>query len=237
MRSSPGRVRLGLRLTPVVTWLIGISIATFLLFTFSGQAERDTLGRWLVLTPRTLPEAWKLVTTTFVFVPSEGLAFIFDLLVLWMFVPILESTWGRTRFLKFLVATTLVANLVAALVGLALGGHAAGTAISGITPFIYAAIVGYGVDFAEQPLQFFGVIPMKGKTLAIGMAVVVTLAVLLNGTWVSGAGYFAAMVTAYVWTSGRLTPRLWLLRWRRARLKRRYTIIDGGGSSGKKWLN
>jgi membrane associated rhomboid family serine protease len=232
MRYSSGRVRLGMRLTPVVTWLIAINVATFLLFTFSGKTAQGTLARWLVLTPRTLPEAWKLVTTTFF--PTDGLAFLFDLLVLWMFVPILESTWGRSRFLKFLAVTMLVANLVAALAGLAIGQT--GVPISGITPFIYAAIVAYGVDFAEQPVQFFGVIPMKGKTLAIGMAVVITLAVLLNGTWVAGAGYFAAMITAYLWTSGRLpTPRVWLLRWRRARLKKRYTIIEGG--SGKKWLN
>src|SRR5262249_5610158 len=152
--------------------------------------------------------------------------------VLWMFVPILESTWGRKRFLKFLAVTMLVANLVAALVGLALGDTLA--IISGITPFIYASIVAYGVDFAAQPVQFFGVITMKGKTLAIGMAAVITLAVILNGTWVSGAGYFAAMIAAYLWTSGRMpTPRLWLLRWRRARLKKRYHIIEGG--SGKKW--
>jgi len=237
MPPSRGRFRLGARLTPVVTWLIAINIATFLLFTFSGKAAQGTLGQWLVLTPRSLLEGhvWKLVTTAFF--AADGLAFLFDLLVLWMFVPVLESTWGRRRFLTFAAVTTVVANLVAALVGLALGGASASMPIAGITPFIYAAIVGFGVAFAEQPVQFFGVIPMKGKTLAIGMAAVVTLAIVMNGTWVQGAGYAAAMVTAFIWTSGRLTPRLWLLRWRRARLKRRYTVIDGGSSSGKKWLN
>src|SRR5437762_2120174 len=128
---------------------------------------------------------------------------------------------GRVRLGTRL--TPVVTWLIA--VGLALGGLEALVPISGITPFIYAAIVAYGVEFAEQPVQFFGVIPMKGKTLAIGMAAVITLAVILNGTWVAGAGYFAAMIAAYFWTSGRMpTPRLWLLRWRRARLKKRYQI-------------
>src|SRR5262249_41873770 len=147
------------------------------------------IGRWLVLTPRSLlaGHVWKLVTTFFF--PADGLAFLLDLLVLWMFVPSLESAWGRRRFITFAAVTALVANLVSAVVGLLLGGLAARTPISGITPFIYAAIVGYGVDFAEQPIRFFGVVPMKGKTLAIGIAVVVTLAVVLNGTWVDGAGY------------------------------------------------
>ena len=237
MRNPPSQLRLGAHLTPVVTWLIAINIATFLLFTFSGKDAQGALAHWLVLTPRSLLEGhvWKLVTTTFF--ATDGLAFLFDLLVLWMFVPVLESTWGRRRFLTFAAVTTLVGNVVAALVGLLLGGAAGVTPIAGITPFIYAAIVGYGVDFAEQPIRFFGVIPMKGKTLAIGMAVVVTLAIILNGTWVQGAGYVAAMVTAYFWTSGRFAPRVWLLRWRRARLKRRYTVINGGSSPQKKWLN
>jgi membrane associated rhomboid family serine protease len=236
MRSPPGQVRLGARLTPVVTWLIAINVATFLLFTFSGQGAQHGLARWLVLTPRSLLEGhvWKLLTTAFM--PLDGVAFLFDLLALWMFVPVLESAWGRKRFITFAAVTTLVGNLVAALVGLLLGGGAALTPIAGLSSFIFAAIVGYGVDFAEQNVSFFGVIPMKGKTLAIGMAVVVLIAAILNGTWVAGAGYAAAMVTAFFWTSGRITPRLWLLRWRRARLKRRYTVLDGG-SSQKKWLN
>jgi membrane associated rhomboid family serine protease len=236
MRNSLGQLRLGARLTPVVTWLIVINLATFLLFTFSGQTAQGALAHWLVLTPRSLLEGhvWKLVTTAFLYV--DGFAFLLDMLVLWMFVPVLESSWGRRRFITFAAVTVLVANVVSVLVGLALGGLWSRVAISGLTPFIYAAIVGYGVDFAEQQVRFFGVVPMKGRTLAIGIAAVVSLAIVMNGTWVQGAGYAAAMVTAFFWTSGRISPRLWLLRWRRARLKRRYTVLDGGASS-KKWLN
>jgi hypothetical protein len=44
------------------------------------------------------------------------------------------------------------------------------------------------------------------------------------------------MITALVMTSGRFTPRLWLLQWRRARIKRKYRVLDGGKKPDK-WLN
>ena len=70
----------------------------------------------------------------------------------------------------------------------------------------------------------------------IGIAVVVVVATLINQSWVAGAGHAAAMITAFVMTSGRFTPRLWVLQWRRARIKRKYRVLDGGKKPDK-WLN
>ena len=82
MPAPPTRIRLGPRLTPAVTWLIGINVATFLIYVFSGGAVKAGLERWLVLTPASLTagEVWKLVTT--IFFNNEGLAFFLDILVL-----------------------------------------------------------------------------------------------------------------------------------------------------------
>ncbi len=237
MPYAPGRIRLGPRLTPVVTWLIGINVATFLLFAFSSASVRLTLAQWLVLTPAGLARGhvWKLLTTAFFTV--DGLAFFLDLLVLWMFVPTLEAAWGRNRFLKFFALTVVAGNLTAALFGLLIG--ALGTPILGMAPFIYGAIVAFGVEWGDQPVQFFGVIPMKGRTLAIGIAVVMLLAVFLNGDWVNGVGWIASMVAAIGFAG---SPRLWLMHFRRARMKRKYTVLRGGSSSrsggdGPRWLN
>lgn len=234
-RMTRKRLAITARLTPVVTWLIGISVAAFLLFSFSGKATQAQLAGWLVLTPASLlaGHVWKLLTTAFF--TDSGLAFFIDLLVLFFFMPFLEKAWGTRRFVTFALVSILVANLVAALAGIALGGAALLVPIAGLTPFIYAGIVGYGVDYAEQPLQFFGVVPMKGKVLAIGMSVVVVLATLLNGAWVTGAGHIAALIAGFLMTSHSFTPKLWLLRWRHARLRKRYKVLDGGAS--KKWLN
>src|SRR5262249_30254711 len=143
------RIRLGPRLTPVVTWLIGIYVAAFLVVAFATDGVKQDIYRWLILTPASLAagEVWKLVTT--VFINLSALAFFLDLLVLWMFVPTLEAAWGRRRFLTFLALTSIVGNLVAALFGLAFGYRL--TPIFGLESFIYASIVAFGVEWAEQP--------------------------------------------------------------------------------------
>lgn len=242
MRAPPTRIRLGPRLTPVVTWLIGINVATFLIYVFSGGAVKAGLLRWLVLTPGALigGEVWKLVST--IFFNNDGLAFFLDVLVLWLFVPTLEGAWGRRRFLTFFGLTSIVGNLVAALFGIAFGYP--DVPIIGMGPFIYGAIAAFGVEWAEQPVQFFGVIPLKGKTMAIGVSVVMLLAVALNGDWLHGAGYLGAIVTALVFAG---SPRMWLLRLRRARQKwrmRKYTVLRGGAGPGRgsgddkpRWMN
>ena len=239
MISHGRRVSFGRSLTPAVKWLLGISVAVFVVSMLGGRATQATLENLLVLTPGALLrlELWKLVTTAFV--PESPLAFLIDCLVLWFFMPFLERSWGTRRFVIFGAVTTLTANLVSALVGLALGGPALGAKIAGLSAFMYAGMVGFGVAYAEQPISFFGVIPMKGKVLAIGMAILIVLSTVLGGRWVQGAGYVAAMLVAVVMTSGRFTPRLWLLQWRRARIRRRYKVLDGGAGKdrGQKWLN
>src|SRR5262249_29487275 len=109
--------------------------------------------------------------------------------------------------------------------------------------------VAFGVEWAEQPVQFFGVIPMKGKTLAIGISVVLLLSVALNGDWLHGAGYVAAMIAALIFSGSGSTL---LLRIRRARLKwrmRNYPVPqagippprprkgDGRRDDKQRWLN
>jgi hypothetical protein len=114
--------------------------------------------------------------------------------------------------------------------------------IYGLTPFIYGSIVAFGVLFSEQPVQLFGVMPIKGRSLALGAAALMALMVLLDKQWVRGAGAFAAMGLAYVMTSGTWTPNLWWLQWKRWRARRKLGVVDGGMSGKKKadkqkWVN
>ena len=234
------------RLTPAVAWIIGVELAFFLLVLFSGREVRASLTEWLILTPGALArgQAWKVVTTVLINVGPDGrggLAFLFDILMLWMFVPVLEGFWGTRRFLIFFAATALFGNVAAAVVGLLIGQPF--VAVMGVSGFIFACIAAFGVAFANQPVQFFGVIPIKGKVLAIGMAGVVFLFTVLNREWVTGVGYFGAMGLALGMTSGVWQPNVWWLKWRRWRLRRRYQVLDGGAPRGdrdrekKRYLN
>jgi membrane associated rhomboid family serine protease len=231
-------MRFGPRLTPVVTWIIAVNLGVFLVWLFAGKAAQALFVRWLVLTPGSLAEGhvWKLVTTSLF--NLNALAFVFDMLMLWLFIPILEQLWTRKKFIIFALVTTVAGNLASALVGLLIGGE---QLIVGLSPFVYATIAAYGVAYADQQIQFFGVIPLKGKVLAIGTAVFVAISVLLNRDWILGAGYFTGMALGWAMSGGNFTPRLWMLKWRRNRLRKRYTVLSGGADVSrppqKKWLN
>jgi membrane associated rhomboid family serine protease len=242
MRNPPQRpgLNLGSRLTPAVTWILAISVGTFLVWIFSKPVQPQ-IGAWLILTPESLlhGHVWKLVTTSLI--SLNPLAFFFNVLMLWMFVPMLEREWGTRRFAWFAAATSLVGNLVSALIGLVLAPKAE---ITGMSPFIFGSIAGFGTAFAQQPVQFFGVLPMKGKTFALGVLAFLVISSALNREWIQGAGYVAAMALAWGFAGGRLTPSVWVLRWRRNRLRKKLSVMDGGSPSGtgrppkkQEWLN
>jgi membrane associated rhomboid family serine protease len=245
MSPSPGqRLDLRGRLTRGAAWLVGIVAAVFLVYLFGNARVKTALVDALVLSPYALfhdGHVWTLVTSA-VFYPSQDVvAFLLDGLMLFLFVPVLERWWGTKRFVVFVLATSVLGNLAAAAVGAALGAPL--TPIYGLTPFIYGSIVAFGVLFAEQPVQLFGVMPVKGRSLALGAAALMALMVLLERQWVRGAGAFTAMAVAYVMTSGAWTPNLWWLRWKRWRVRRKLGVVDGGQLSTRKkpdkqkWVN
>lgn len=234
-----GFSRLTANLTPAVKWLIGVTVAVFLVFTFSGTTTQGVLARWLLLVPASLLDGhvWKLVTTAFV--PLRPVGVLFDILILWMFMPFFERQWGTRRFVRFGLISILVAHLVACGVGLLLGGGYQMSPVAGLGPFSYAAIIAFGTAYGRQPVSFFGVVQMTGRALAIGIAVLVLIATLFQRNWVEGAGHAAAMVAGWLMTTRNFTPRLWWLQWKRDRIRRRYTVLDGGAGrkDEKKWLN
>jgi membrane associated rhomboid family serine protease len=236
---SSGYSRITARLTFAVKWLIGLEIAVFLITLFAGRENQLTMAHWLVLTPAALLEGhvWKLLTTA-VF-PLSPLQVIIDVLILWFMMPHVERDWGTRRFVRFAVVTVLVGSLAGSALGLLLGGVYAHQPIAGLSPFIFAAIIAQGTQYAHQQVSLFGIVQMKGKTLAIGFAVLVVVQMLFTRAWTVGAANIAAAIAGWVMVTGHFTPQLWILRWRRARLRRRYTVLDGGARrrDEKKWLN
>lgn len=218
-----------------MTWVLVAYVALFLLFLFGGQTGQAFLTRWFALTPGSILEGhvWKLATGPLMVV--DGLSFFFDALMLWMFVPVLERFWGTKRFLLFVVGSSLVGSAVGVLVGLALGQQ--GVLVVGLSPFIFASIVAFGVVHANQDVHLFGVMPLKGKILAIGVAVIFGLSTIMRGSWVTGLAGFGGMGYALAVTHG-FTPNLWWLRMRRWWLRRRLGVVDGGKKrNDQRWMN
>lgn len=220
-------------------YLLFAEVGLSLVYLLSKPAAQATLTSWLVATPTQVwreLKLWTLVTSPLF--QDQFISLIFHALILWMFVPVLERWWGTRKFLLFALWTSLAGTIAGTLAGLALGMAAP---ITGLDPFIYGAIVAFGVLYSDRPVQFFGVLPLTGKQLMFGIIGFVALFVILGAEWARGAAYAASMVLAWLLTSGKWDPRLWYLRWKHRRARRHLRVVrEKGRDPGRKsetWIN
>jgi membrane associated rhomboid family serine protease len=179
---------------------------------------------------------WELATSPLL--ETSFVSLLFQGFTLWMFLPALERWWGMKRFLVFAAVTSVVGVIAGTVVGMLLGGTHELVGVSGLDPFVFGGIAAYGVLFANQPVQFFGVLPMTGRQLAWGISAFAALFILLGQAWVEGAALAAGMITAWAMTSQRASPRLWLLKAKQRRLRKRgHLKVVGGGKNEKRWMN
>jgi membrane associated rhomboid family serine protease len=232
-----------LRITRGALVVAGLEVGLSLIFLMSDLATRQTIAEYVAATPTNVFEhfrVWTLATSPFLELDFIGL--LLHVLVLWMFVPTLERFWGTPRFYRFVAVTSLVGTAVGVGVGYLLGQMS--TPILGLNPFIDASIVAFGIVYARQPVQFFGVLPLTGRQLMYGYLGFRLLFVLLQQVWVMGAALGAAMLASALMTSKRWSPGLAWRRWRIARARARLTVMQGGQGRAvkpkpdeKKWLN
>lgn len=206
--------------------IAGLNLAVSLVWLLCDTPTRAQLAEYLIATPSGVFEhyrLWTLVST--VFLEPQLIALLLNLFILWAFIPTLERFWGTARFYRFFAITSLVGVIAGLLAGLALGRD---VPIFGLSPFTMAALVAFGVIYARQPVQFFGVLPLTGRQLMFGWLAVQAAVVLFGQQWEQGAAFAASCIAAAVITSKRWSPRLAWKRWRIARARRRLSVIEGG---------
>jgi membrane associated rhomboid family serine protease len=230
------------QITRGALYLLFATAGLSLVFQLADDGVRATLAGSLLASADSLYrelKLWTLVTSPLL--ESSFVSLLFQGLMLWMFLPALERWWGMNRFLRFALFTSIAGVLGGTLVGLLLGGGHALDTVGGLRSFTFAGILAFGVLYAGHPVRFFGAIPMTGKQLAIGIIVFTFAFILIGQEWVEGGANVAAMLLAYAMTSSRGSPKLWWLKWKQARIRRRFGVMDGGkgpgGKSGKPWLN
>jgi membrane associated rhomboid family serine protease len=220
-----------LRITRGAVFVLGTQIAISLIWLMGNREVKDGIHDWLVASPNQIFEnyrVWTLVTSPLV---EEGfLQLLLTGLMMWMLVPTLERFWGTPRFLRFVAITSVTGTIAGCGVGYLLGTN---VAIMGLSPMILGAVVAFGVIYARQPVQFFGVLPLSGREFMFGLLAVFTLAALLQQHWEVGAAQAAAALAAAVMTSKRWSPSLAWKRWRIARARRRLSVLEGGAKPAK----
>lgn len=221
----------------------GLELGLSLVWLLSNKDARISFAEYMVATPANVFEhgrVWTLVTSPFLELDFLGL--ILHVMMLFMFVPTLERFWGTARFYRFVAITSLAGTVIGTLTGLALGWSS--VPIAGLTPFIYGTVVAFGIIYARQPVQFFGVLPLTGRQLMYGFLGFQVLFVTLQGMWATGAATAAGCIAAALMTSKRFSPGLAWRRWRISRARAKLTVMQGGQTgkpAGKrdeqKWLN
>ena len=233
-----------LRITRGALIVAGLELGLSLIYLMSDPATRQLFAEYVVATPENVFEhfrVWTLATSPFLNINFVEL--LLHMLILWMFVPTLERFWGTPRFYRFVAVTSLVGTAVGVGVGYLLGQSSAiwmHAPVNGLSPFIDASIIAFGIVYARQPVQFFGVLPLTGRQLMYGFIGFLVLFVGLQQLWAQGAAFAAAMVAAAIMTSKRWSPGLAWRRWRISRARARLTVMPGG-KAGKpdeqRWLN
>lgn len=215
-------------------YLLFLEVGLSLVFLLSEGPARVTLVDWLSASSVQVWrdfKFWTLVTSPLL--QLEFIALLFNALLLWMFLPVLERWWGTKKFLLFALWTSLAATFAGTLFGFLIGDP---TPVAGLDPFMYAGIVAYGVLYSDQQVRLFGVLPMTGRQLMIGIIGFAALFVILGQQWVSGVAYASAMGLSWLLTTGRWNPRLWLLRWKHKRVRSKLRVVRDDDDP-KKWVN
>lgn len=220
-----------MRITRGAMIVLGAVVALSLLWLMADVAARAKIAEYVVASPSQVFEhyrVWTLVTSPLL--ETNFLSLLLTGLMMWMLVPTLERFWGTPRFIRFVAITSVVGTTASCLAGWALGTD---VPAHGLAPMILAAVVAFGVIYARQPVQFFGVLPLSGREFMYGLLAVYTLSVVLQQQWQNGAAYVAAGLAAAIMTSKRWSPSLAWKRWRIARARARLSVLEGGAKPAK----
>jgi hypothetical protein len=229
---------------------VGTLLAALLLATL-GATVIPALGGWLVLDVEggwQLLQAWRYLTWPFLESPLPGslLTILFaGLLLVWLGRQ-LTSAWGEGGFLRRVLLISAGAGAITALILAPIGWE---LRVHGVWPLTNALLVCWGILYPDQRLSWFGVVQMRGLTVAriIGWGTPVW-ALLLGSPGLGPlerlAVYLpnlAAILVAWL-LAGEGPRRGWrglTRRWREARLRRarsRFEVVDPGPPP-RNWLN
>lgn len=220
------------RITRGAMILAFLELGVSLVWLLADDASRARLVEWLVASPISVwqeGKVWALVTSSFL--ETSLLSLVLQLLVLWSLVPTLERFWGTPRLLRFAAAVSIAGTVAGTLCGLATGRP---FPIAGLDPFIYGAIVAFGVIYKTQPVQFFGVLPMTGRQLMFGFLGFALLFVTLQQLWEQGAAFAGGIGMASLLLSKRFNPGILWKKWRLKRMRRHLKVVR---DEPEKWLN
>lgn len=196
-------------MTPMVKRLLIANLAVTVALLVLRRVDvvlANQILEWVALTPGDLlrGRVWQLATYMFVHVDPFHL--LLNCLFLWLIGGNFEPRWGSRSFLRFIVLSGVGAGVVVTLAGLLLPSMNVATV--GISGSLHALLMAFALLAPEQPIYFYGLLPVKGKHL-VWIVVGVDLLFALAGSATSLPAHLGGLLMGYLLITGRWRPSKW----------------------------
>lgn len=213
------------RLSPVIKFLVVSSLLIFLFYVFAPANLRTFIALHLSLNPMVLAgDFWQPATA--LFIHTDPISFIFNMIGLWFVGADLERQLGTRRFLSmfFLIGIASHLVIVAWMLGFGTPLGAAGCGAS-----LIALFTAFGTLYDRTPVRFFGALVLEARTLTAIMMGFIVLMDIAQRAWGLLVSHLVAMLMGYVTVGGRGEglKRLWSSAHAK-RVRRRYQVLEGG---------
>ena len=230
-------------LTPAVRALIILNVAGYLL-----PLVVPALSLWLGLVPALVVERWWIwQPVSYMFLHGGLFHLLFNMLALWMFGVDLERSWGTRFFARFYFVAGIGAALTTLLMSLLPFGFAESLYASvtvGASGAIYGLLVAFAMMYPHRPIYLYMLFPIPARifVLIIG-AISFFSSITETGGGVAHAAHLGGLVAGYLYLAGQRghvlsAMRSQWLRWRLARMRRRFDIHEGGRKGrGGPWVH
>ena len=163
-----GSFRLGGGLTPGIKWLLIVISASYVIQIISGEDfNNNVIIPLFGLTPTAFWNHYALwQPVTYMLLHGGLFHILLNMLILWMFGGVLESTWGTKQFMKFFLITGIGAGLFNCIFTPGMD-----IPIIGASGAIFGLLAAYGILFPNSIIYVWGLIPIRTKYLVIGIGV------------------------------------------------------------------
>ena len=162
--------------------------------------------QWLALFPALSGAFWPWQVLTFPFVHIDGLAWFFNMMMLYFLGTRLEDLWGVRRYIQFLLACIVTGAVAYLLLSLLV---AAALPLTGMNCVAFGMLVAFGVLFPRQRIMLYFVAEVEMR-VAVWIFAGIEVILLVGNLATNGGVWVSAVATL----GGALGGYLMLLYWR-----------------------
>ena len=219
--------------TPAVRALIILNVVGYLL-----PLVAPSLTLWLGLVPALVVERWWVwQPLSYMFLHGGLFHLLFNMLALWMFGVDLERLWGTRFFVRFYFVAGIGAAITTLVMSLLPLGFSEALYVSvtvGASGAIYGLLVAFAMMYPHRPIYLYMLFPIPARIFVLIVGAISFLSSISETSGgVAHATHLGGLLAGYLYLAGRRgglvsTLRSQWLRWRLARLRKRFEVHDGG---------